>query len=55
MRANGEQGVSDAPVSVSETAEDIGLSGTFEPLLAGDRQTENGVAKARNPLQRGVL
>jgi hypothetical protein len=34
-----------------EETEDIALSGTLEPLLAGDRQTENRVAKARNPLQ----
>jgi UDP-N-acetylglucosamine 2-epimerase len=26
--------------------------GNIEPLLAGDRQTEKRVAKARNPLQR---
>jgi hypothetical protein len=25
-----------------------------EPLLAGDRQRQNRVAKARNPLQRGA-
>jgi hypothetical protein len=29
------------------------ISGTFEPLLGGDRQNENCVAKAHNPLQRG--
>jgi hypothetical protein len=28
-------------------------SGTFEPLLGGDRQKEKRMAKARNPLQRG--
>jgi hypothetical protein len=36
-----------------EEAETIGYSGTFEPLLAGDRQREKRVAKAHNPLQRG--
>jgi hypothetical protein len=36
----------------SEEVEDS-HSGTFEPLLAGDRQKEKRVAKARNPLQRG--
>jgi len=36
-----------------DEAEDISRSGTFEPLLAGDRQKEKRVAKARNPLQRG--
>jgi hypothetical protein len=35
-----------------ENAEDIGHPGTFEPLLAGDRQKEKRVAKARNPLQK---
>jgi hypothetical protein len=38
-----------------EEAEDIGDSGTFEPLLAGDRQRQNRVAKARNPLQSGCF
>jgi hypothetical protein len=27
----------------------------FEPLLAGDRQKEKRVPKARNPLQRGFF
>jgi hypothetical protein len=27
--------------------------GTFEPWLAGDRQKEKRMAKARKPLQRG--
>jgi hypothetical protein len=27
------------------------LAGTFEPLLAGDRQREKRVAKARNPVK----
>jgi hypothetical protein len=39
----------------AENAEDIGHSGTIEPLPSGDRQTEKRVAKARNPLQRGSL
>jgi hypothetical protein len=30
-------------------------SGTFEPLLGGDRQTGKSVAKARNPLQVGYF
>jgi hypothetical protein len=37
----------------NEEAEDTSHSGTFEPLLAGDRQRKKRVAKARNPLQRG--
>jgi hypothetical protein len=36
-----------------ESAEDTSHFGTFEPLLAGDRQKEKRVAKAHNPLQRG--
>jgi hypothetical protein len=31
------------------------IFGTFGPLLAGDRQTEKRMAKARNPLQRGCF
>jgi hypothetical protein len=31
------------------------LFGTFEPWLAGDRQTADSVAKARNPEQKGVV
>jgi hypothetical protein len=27
------------------------LAGTFEPLLAGDRQRDKRVAKARNPVK----
>jgi hypothetical protein len=38
-----------------ERAEDIGRSRTFEPLLAGDRQRQKRVAKARNPLQRSAV
>ena len=30
-------------------------AGTFEPWLAGDRQTADSVAKARNPEQKGVV
>ena len=30
-------------------------AGTFEPWLAGDRQTSDSVAKARNPEQNGVV
>ncbi len=33
----------------------ISYSGTFEPLLGGDRQREKHVAKAHNPLQRGSV
>jgi hypothetical protein len=40
-------------VSRDENAEDISHSGTFEPLLAGDRQKQKRVAKARNALQKG--
>jgi len=29
--------------------------GTYEPWLAGDRQTAECVAKARNPEQKGVV
>jgi hypothetical protein len=39
----------------TEVADGSSGSGTFEPLLAGDRQRQNHVAKARNPLQRGAL
>jgi hypothetical protein len=35
-----------------EKAEDIGHSGTFEPLLAGYIQKKKRVAKAPNRLQR---
>ena len=38
-----------------EAAEAGGDSGTFEPLLGGDRQREKRVAKARNPLQSGSV
>jgi len=43
--------------AVSETikAQDISDSRTFEPLLAGDRQTEGCVAKARNASKWGPL
>jgi hypothetical protein len=37
----------------NEKAQDIGHSRTFEPLLAGDRQTARCVAKARNALKWG--
>jgi hypothetical protein len=37
----------------NQEVNDIGHSGTSRPLLAGDRQKEKRVAKARNPLQRG--
>jgi hypothetical protein len=42
--------------AVSETikAQDISDSRTFEPLLAGDRQTARCVAKARNALKMGT-
>ena len=36
-------------------ADDIGRARTFEPLLAGDRQRQKRVAKARNPLQRSAF
>src|SRR2546430_14206621 len=39
----------------NQEVKDIGHSGTSRPLLAGDRQKEKRVAKARNPLQRGPL
>jgi hypothetical protein len=39
----------------SEKAEDIGPPMSFEPLLAGDRQSQKRVAKARNPLQSGYF
>jgi hypothetical protein len=38
-----------------ERVADIGRCRTFEPLLAGDRQKQKRVAKARNPLQRGAF
>jgi hypothetical protein len=31
------------------------FSGTFEPLLGGDRQTAKSVAKAHNPLPTGYF
>jgi hypothetical protein len=40
-------------VSRDENADDISHSGTFEPLLGGDRQKQKRVAKARNALQKG--
>jgi hypothetical protein len=39
----------------ARTADDIGRCRTFEPLLAGDRQKQKRVAKARNPLQRSAF
>jgi hypothetical protein len=39
----------------TEDAAAIGRSGTFEPLLRGDRQKEKRMAKARNPLQRSAF
>jgi len=38
-----------------ERADDIGRARTFEPLLAGDRQRQKRMAKARNPLQRSAF
>jgi hypothetical protein len=38
---------------VPDKAKQISHSRTFEPLLGGDRQKENRVAKAHIPLQRG--
>jgi hypothetical protein len=38
-----------APVSEAKRLRNNGYSRTFEPLLAGDRQSEGRVAKARNP------
>jgi hypothetical protein len=38
-----------------KSIEDFSNFGTFEPWLAGDRQKEKRVAKARNPLQRGAF
>jgi hypothetical protein len=40
-------------VDTEETAA-VGRSGTFEPLLAGDRQKQKHVAKAHDPLQSGA-
>jgi hypothetical protein len=37
--------------ALHQEAEYVGFSGIFEPLLAGDRQTEKRVPKAHNPLQ----
>jgi hypothetical protein len=45
----------DATGSSDENAEDSSHSGTFEPLLAGDRQKQKRVAKARNALQMGAF
>jgi hypothetical protein len=42
-------------MSTAESLKDISVPGTFEPLPAGDRQREKHVAKARNPLQRGLF
>lgn len=39
-----------APVATTERIRD---SGTFEPWLAGDRQTPGGVAKPRDPNANG--
>jgi hypothetical protein len=44
-----------APVSETKKAQDISYSRTFEPLLAGDRQTARCVAKARYALKWGPL
>jgi len=44
-----------ARVSKTKRLNNVSYSGTFEPLLDGDRQRENHVAKAHNPLQRGSL
>jgi hypothetical protein len=38
----------------NEEAQEISDPRTFEPLLAGDRQTEGCVAKARNALKMGT-
>jgi hypothetical protein len=38
-----------------ETEKALAISGTFEPLLGGDRRKEKCVAKPHNPLQRGAL
>jgi hypothetical protein len=44
--------MSDCDTPVFEMkAEDIGASRTFEPLLAGDRQSGGRMAKTRNRLQ----
>jgi hypothetical protein len=39
----------------TEAAHDISHSGTFEPLLGGDRQKEKRVAKGHDPLQKGTF
>jgi hypothetical protein len=39
-----------APVSDVKKLRNNGYSRTFEPLLAGDRQSEGRVAKPRKPL-----
>jgi hypothetical protein len=42
-------------VSEAKRLKNIGYSRTFEPLLGGDRQRESRVAKARNPLIKGIV
>jgi hypothetical protein len=37
----------------SENAAAVSHRGIFEPWLAGDRQKQKRMAKARKPLQRG--
>jgi hypothetical protein len=54
MRASDEGEDCGAPVT-GQKAEGIGRSRSFEPLLAGDRQRQKRVAKARNPLQNGCI
>jgi hypothetical protein len=39
-------------VSETKRLKTSAIFGTFEPLLAGDRQKKKRVAKARNPLQK---
>jgi hypothetical protein len=45
----------DAAVSERKRLKNISYPRTFEPLPAGDRQSEVRVAKARDPSQKGPL
>jgi hypothetical protein len=49
--------MSDCGAAMSETKrlKPLAISGTFEPLPVGDRQTEKRMAKARIRCQEGAL
>ena len=55
MRTRRAETTRNCGAAVAAHGADATEPGTFEPWLAGDRQTADSVAKARNPEQKGAF